>query len=107
MPQAKALKSLRLIEACAAILQEIQPATVRAVCYRLFVQGIIPSMASKHVKRVGAQLKDAREFGIVAWEWIVDGTCAQLYPFLRGRKAAWHKALILWVRTFLHVVILS
>jgi hypothetical protein len=74
VPREKALKSLALIKACSAILAEIQPASVRAVCYRLFVQGRIPSMASKHVKRVGTQLKDAREMGAIPWEWIVDET---------------------------------
>jgi hypothetical protein len=74
MPRGKAHKSLALIEACHAVLEQIQPATVRAVCYRLFVQEIIPSMAKKHVKRVGVHPKDAGEQEIISWEWIVDET---------------------------------
>src|SRR5918999_485709 len=74
MPRGKTQKSLAPIDACYAVLEAIEPATVRAVCYRLFVQGVIPSMASKHVKRVGVHLKDAREQAIIPWEWIVDET---------------------------------
>jgi hypothetical protein len=65
---------MALIEAAREILQEIQPATVRAVCYRLFVGAVIPSMAVQHTKRVSQQLVDARETGIIPWEWIVDET---------------------------------
>jgi len=40
----KSRASIELIAAAAEILREIQPATVRAVCCRLFVAGLIPSM---------------------------------------------------------------
>jgi hypothetical protein len=36
-----AQNSLDLIEAARVILEEIQPATVRAACYRLFTQNLI------------------------------------------------------------------
>ncbi|MDQ2963218.1 MAG: hypothetical protein M3R31_08700 [Pseudomonadota bacterium] len=39
----KAQKTIALIYAARRILEEIQPASVRAVCYRLFVAGVIPS----------------------------------------------------------------
>jgi len=68
----KAQKNLDLIEAAFHILDEIQPASVRAVCYRLFVAGLIPSMEKKHTNRVSVQLASARENGIIPWEWIVD-----------------------------------
>jgi hypothetical protein len=55
--------SLELIEACHEILAEIQPASVRAVCYRLFVAGYITSMAKSETNRVSRQLTDAREAG--------------------------------------------
>ena len=42
----KAQKSLELIDAAREILEEIQPASVRAVCYRLFVAGLIANMIS-------------------------------------------------------------
>jgi hypothetical protein len=74
MPRGKSQRSLDLIQACAEILAEIQPATVRAVCYRLFVTGFIESMAKTCTNRVSAQLVDAREAGSIPWEWIVDET---------------------------------
>lgn len=81
MPRGKTAQSLALIDACAEILTEIQPATVRAVCYQLFIRGLIASMAVQHTKRVSAQLVYAREQGIVPWEAIVDETRA---PELHG-----------------------
>lgn len=70
----KAAKSIKLVAAAQRILEEIQPATVRAVCYRLFVAGLIPSMDRKHVNAVGTQLVWAREQGIIPWDHIVDET---------------------------------
>ena len=70
----KAQKSLDLIEAAYRILSEIQPASVRAVCYRLFNEKLIKSMAKSETNRVGAQLTWARENDQIPWEWIVDGT---------------------------------
>ncbi len=70
----KAAKSLEIINASIRILEEIQPASVRAVCYRLFVEGLIASMAKKHTNAVGTQLVWAREQGHIPWEWIVDET---------------------------------
>ncbi len=74
MPRGLAHKTLALIEASAAILAEIQPATVRAVCYRLFVQGITANMGKGETDRVSRALTMARECGWIAWEWIVDET---------------------------------
>ena len=68
----KAQKSLNLIAAAADILREIQPASVRAVCYRLFVAGLIPNMGKKSTDGVSTQLVWARENGVIPWEWIVD-----------------------------------
>jgi hypothetical protein len=73
-PRGKSAQSVALIQACYAILAEIQPATVRAVCYRLFVGGWIDSMAKSQTNRVGEQLRWARENGHIPWEWIVDET---------------------------------
>jgi hypothetical protein len=70
----KAQKSLDLIEAAHRILSEIQPASVRAVCYRLFTEQLIASMAKGETNKVGTQLVWAREQGLIPWEWIVDGT---------------------------------
>lgn len=70
----KSARSLQLVAAARAILHEIHPATVRAVCYRLFVAGLIDSMEKKNTSRVSVQLTWAREAGIIPWGWIVDET---------------------------------
>lgn len=70
----KAKASLQLIDAAAKILSEIQPATVRAVCYRLFVAGLIPDMGKNSTNKVSNQLVWARENGRIDWSWIVDET---------------------------------
>jgi hypothetical protein len=63
MGRGRSARTLRLIEAAEEILEEIQPATVRAVCYRLFTQGLIESMAKTETNRVGHHLTEAREDG--------------------------------------------
>lgn len=70
----KAQATLELIEACQEILAEIQPASVRAVCYRLFTMGLIPDMGKGSTNKVSTQLVWARETGAIPWEWIVDET---------------------------------
>lgn len=70
----KAQATLRLIEACHEILREIQPATVRAVCYRLFTMGLIPDMSKSSTNKVSAQIVWAREQGQIPWAWVVDET---------------------------------
>jgi hypothetical protein len=70
----KAQASLALIDAITYILMEIQPATVRAVCYRLFIEKLIPSMSKANTNRVGRLMVWAREQGLVQWEWVVDET---------------------------------
>lgn len=74
MPRGKSHQSTQLIRACAQILREIQPASVRAVCYRLFVQGVIPDMSRGSTNRVGTQLVYARKQRLIPWGWIVDET---------------------------------
>jgi hypothetical protein len=70
----KAQKTLALIDAAIRILEEIQPASIRAVCYRLFVEKLIPSMGKAHTNAVGTQLVWAREQEHLPWEWVVDET---------------------------------
>jgi hypothetical protein len=65
-----------LIDASYLILEEIQPASVRAVCYKLFTMGIIPNMSKGSTGRVSKKLVYAREQGLIPWEWIVDETRA-------------------------------
>lgn len=74
MGRGKSQKSLALIEASIAILREINPATVRAVCYRLFTAGLIPDMGRNSTNKVSNQLVWAREQGLLPWPWIVDET---------------------------------
>ena len=74
MPRGLAAKTTALIEASTAILQRMQPATVRAVCYRLFVDGLIPTMSKGETDCVSRALTLARERGWIAWDWIVDET---------------------------------
>jgi hypothetical protein len=70
----KSQKSMDLIAAAYQIFSEIHPATVRAACYRLFIEGIISSMAKNHTNAVGTQLVWARENHQLPWDWIVDET---------------------------------
>lgn len=74
MGRGKSQRSLDLIEAAHDILVEIQPASVRAVCYRLFSINMIESMSKGETNRVSTQLTWAREQGIIPWSWIVDET---------------------------------
>lgn len=70
----KAQATMKLIEACQEILREIQPATVRAVCYRLFTMGLIPDMSKNSTNKVSTQIVWAREQGCIPWAWVVDET---------------------------------
>ena len=55
MPRGKSRRSWELIGASYRILEEIHPATVRAVCYRLFTMGFIPDMSKNSTNRVSVQ----------------------------------------------------
>jgi hypothetical protein len=67
-----ARKTLELIVECQDILAEIQPASVRAVCYRLFVRKLIPDMSKNSTGKISRVLTTAREEGYIPWDWIVD-----------------------------------
>jgi hypothetical protein len=67
----KSRRSLELIRASIEILEAIQPASVRAVCYQLFTRGLIPSMAKAETNKVGRLLTEAREEGEIPWAYIV------------------------------------
>ena len=71
-----AQRSLDLIEAMYAMAEAAQPITGRGIGYKLFTAGLIPSMARAEMQRVYRLLKEAREQGIIPWEWIVDETRA-------------------------------
>jgi hypothetical protein len=67
-----------LLQASLEILQEIQPASVRAVCYRLLDRLLIPNMTKTLTNWVSHHLARARESpapgqpGLIPWEYIVD-----------------------------------
>jgi hypothetical protein len=69
-----AKKSLDLIDAMRAVAAEAQPITGRGVGYKLFTAGLIPSMATSEMAKVYRLLTQARERGMIPWEWIVDET---------------------------------
>ena len=67
-------RSWDLIWAMHAIAAAAEPITGRGVGYKLFTDGLMPSMARKEMQRVYRLLKEAREEGLIPWEWIVDET---------------------------------
>jgi hypothetical protein len=72
MSRGRGKHTVRLLATAIDILRRIQPATVRAVCYQLFVAGIILNMAKSATNSVSRILARAREDGDIPWEWIVD-----------------------------------
>jgi hypothetical protein len=70
----RAQRSLDLIEAMHDAAEAAQPITGRGIGYKLFTLGLIPSMARSEMQRVYRLLREAREEGIIPWEWIVDET---------------------------------
>src|SRR5262249_12348087 len=65
-------RSLDLIEAMRAIAEAVHPVTGRGVGYKLFIARLIASMAKNEMQRVYRLLKEARERGLIPWEWLVD-----------------------------------
>ena len=70
----RAKASLDLIDAMHSAAEAAQPITGRGIGYKLFAAGLIPSMARSEMAKVYRLLKEAREEGIIPWEWIVDET---------------------------------
>ncbi len=66
--------TIDLIATCREIIEQVQPISVRGVCYRLLVAGLIDSMAVKNTQKISRLLVQAREEGVIPWEWIVDET---------------------------------
>jgi hypothetical protein len=65
-------RSLDIIKAMHKIAETAQPITGRGVGYKLFSLNLIPSMSRNDMQGVYRLLKEAREEGIIPWEWIVD-----------------------------------
>jgi len=70
MGRGRSQKSVDLVKTAVEILEEIQPASVRAICYQLFTQGVIDGMDKATTNRVGQLLTRAREEGEIDWDWI-------------------------------------
>jgi hypothetical protein len=66
--------SLDLIDAMYVAAEAAQPITGRGIGYKLFTRGLIPSMKTSEMQKVYRLLKQAREQGLIPWEWIVDET---------------------------------
>lgn len=69
-----ARRSLDLIAEMRAVAQAAQPINGRGIGYKLFTSGLIPSMAKPDMQRVYRLLTEARERGVIPWNWIVDET---------------------------------
>jgi hypothetical protein len=70
----RAKATIALINAMYETAAVIHPLTGRGVGYKLFARGLIPSMSRSDMQRVYRLLGDAREEGIIPWDWIVDET---------------------------------
>jgi hypothetical protein len=81
MPRGQLQRTKDLCAACKEILAEIQPASVRAVCYQLFNRQLIDCMKVHCTKRISAHLTQAREQGVIPWEHIVDEGGAPERPY--------------------------
>jgi len=68
---AKHAKTIKLIEAARDVLAENQPMTVRQVYYQLFSGQVIENNRSAY-QAVSSALVDARQEGLIPWEWIED-----------------------------------
>lgn len=109
----KSEKTMLLIERATTALAEIQPAGVRAICYRLFVNGWLPSMAKNDTDMVSRHLVWAREQAIIPWEWIVDETrpmerdpqWADLPSFMRTVQRAYRRDY--WLRQGVCLYVMS
>lgn len=66
--------SIAIVDASVRILEEIAPCSVRAVCYRLFTEQLIPNMSKASTNKVSGLLTRAREEGLIPWDSIVDET---------------------------------
>ena len=69
-----ARRSLELIVAMRSAAEAAQPITGRGIGYKLFATGLTPSMDKAPMQRVYRLLREARERGMIPWEWIVDET---------------------------------
>ena len=57
----RAQATIDLIHTCSKIIEQVQPITVRGVCYKLFVEGLIDSMKINNTQKISRLLVWARE----------------------------------------------
>jgi hypothetical protein len=68
----KSPETLQLVARAKGILEEMHPHSVRGICYQLFVNGWLRSMAKLDTDKVSKHLVWAREGEVIPWDWIVD-----------------------------------
>ncbi|MFZ4760051.1 MAG: hypothetical protein ACOYLX_17935 [Burkholderiaceae bacterium] len=78
----KAEKTLLLEQAILQIVEARHPVTVRGVCYALFAEGLIESMAVKETGRISRVMTEMRETGLLDWTRIVDGSREAIHPLV-------------------------
>lgn len=78
----KAGKTLVLQQAILRIVDERHPVTVRGVCYALFAEGLISSMAVNETGRISRVMTEMREAGSLDWTRVVDGSREASRPVL-------------------------
>lgn len=91
-------RTVELRDHARKILAEIQPATVRAVAYRLFSAGAIPNMSKTETGRLSRVLTAAREDGEIPWEWIVDNTRKPTWPGTYSSPMSFSRSVSKWWR---------
>lgn len=69
-------ETIALEEAIIRIVYERYPVTVRGVCYALFTEGLIESMAEKFTAKISRVMTDMREHDRLDWQLVVDGSRA-------------------------------
>jgi hypothetical protein len=72
MSRGRGRRTLARLEAAIKILHEIQPTSVRGVCYQLLGLNLIERMSKSQTNSISHLLTEAREDGEIPWEWIVD-----------------------------------
>jgi len=85
--------SLDLIDAMYAAAEAAQPISGRGIGYKLFIARLTTAMAKPVMQRVYRLLKEARERGIIPWDWIVDETREIEQPARWDDPAAYVRAV--------------
>jgi len=113
MGRGRSPKTLALRQAAYDILAETQPASVRSVCYQLFIRNLIESMSKQDTNKVSGVLTGAREEEEIPWEWIVQEGRPIESPATWDDPAAFGRAVQQsyrrnkWLGQPTHVVIVS